>query len=108
MVELSTTSHEVGGYTIHIAEAGAKDAPVVVFLHGSGPGASGASNFRGNYAAFVDAGYRVLLPDLIGYGASSKPDGIDYPLELFTDTVFEALKAHGVETLKQMMYPYNR
>ena len=97
MVELSTTSHEVGGYTIHIAEAGAKDAPVVVFLHGSGPGASGASNFRGNYAAFVEAGYRVLLPDLIGYGASSKPDRIDYPLELFTDTVFEALKAHGVE-----------
>jgi 4,5:9,10-diseco-3-hydroxy-5,9,17-trioxoandrosta-1(10),2-diene-4-oate hydrolase len=84
------------GYDIHIAEAG--EGPAVVFLHGSGPGASGASNFRGNWPAFVAAGYRVILPDLIGYGASSKPEGIDYTLQLFTDTLHEALLAHGVET----------
>jgi 4,5:9,10-diseco-3-hydroxy-5,9,17-trioxoandrosta-1(10),2-diene-4-oate hydrolase len=29
----------------------------------------------------------VILPDLIGYGASSKPEGIDYTLQLFTDTL---------------------
>jgi len=38
----------------------------------------------------------VILPDLIGYGASSKPEGIDYTLQLFTDTVYEALLAHGI------------
>lgn len=96
MGELKTTRHSVGGYEINIAEAGSADAATVVFLHGSGPGASGASNFRDNYAKFVDAGYHVLLPDLIGYGGSSKPEGIDYTLELFTDTVVAALKAHGV------------
>ena len=84
-----------GGHRIHVAEAGA--GRPVVFLHGSGPGASGASNFRLNIDAFVDAGYRVLLPDLIGYGASSKPEGIDYTLQLFTDTVYEALAQAGVE-----------
>jgi pimeloyl-ACP methyl ester carboxylesterase len=31
-------------------------------------------------------GYRVLLPDLIGYGYSSKPTGIDYSLDLFSTT----------------------
>lgn len=92
--ELRRTTYEVGGYQISIAEAG--DGPAVVFLHGSGPGASGASNFRLNVDAFVEAGYRVLLPDLIGYGASSKPEGIDYTLQLFTDTVHGAIVAAGV------------
>lgn len=89
-----TTYKVSGGYEISMAEAG--KGPAVVFLHGSGPGASGTSNFRSNAPAFVDAGYRVLLPDLIGYGASSKPEGIDYTLQLFTDTVFEALTQAGV------------
>lgn len=89
-----TTYAVAGGYEISIAEAG--QGPAVVFLHGSGPGASGSSNFRSNAPAFVAAGYRVLLPDLIGYGASSKPEGIDYTLQLFTDTVFEALSQAGV------------
>ncbi|MEC3948255.1 alpha/beta fold hydrolase [Sphingobium sp. HWE2-09] len=84
-----------GGYDISVAELGA--GPVVVFIHGSGPGASGASNFRQNAQAFADAGYRVVLPDLIGYGQSSKPEGLDYTLQLFTDTLYEALLAHGVE-----------
>jgi 4,5:9,10-diseco-3-hydroxy-5,9,17-trioxoandrosta-1(10),2-diene-4-oate hydrolase len=97
MAELTGTTHRVaGGYDIHIVEAGDPAAPAVVFLHGSGPGASGASNFRQNIDAFVAAGYRVILPDLIGYGASSKPEGLDYTLQLFTDTVHEALAAHGV------------
>jgi 4,5:9,10-diseco-3-hydroxy-5,9,17-trioxoandrosta-1(10),2-diene-4-oate hydrolase len=85
-----------GGHTIHLKEAG--KGPAVVFIHGSGPGASGASNFKLNAPAFVAAGYRVLLPDMIGYGQSSKPEGIDYTLDLFTDTLREALKQHGIET----------
>lgn len=96
MAELKQATYRVGGdYDIHIAEAGS--GPVVVFIHGSGPGASGASNFRQNIDAFVDAGFRVILPDMIGYGASSKPEGVDYPLQLFTDTLYEALRAHGID-----------
>ena len=96
MSALATTKYTVaGGYSIHLAETGS--GPAVVFIHGSGPGASGASNFRQNIDAFVDAGYRVILPDLIGYGASSKPEGIDYTLQLFTDTLYEALQAHGIK-----------
>ena len=93
--ELRRTTYRVAGdYEISIAEVGT--GPAVVFLHGSGPGASGASNFRLNIDAFVDAGYRVLLPDMIGYGASSKPEGIDYTLDLFTGTVRDALMQAGV------------
>ncbi|WP_375195098.1 alpha/beta fold hydrolase [Sphingobium sp.] len=94
--ELTRKTYNVtGGYDISVAEMGS--GPAVVFIHGSGPGASGASNFRQNAGAFAEAGYRVILPDLIGYGASSKPEGLDYTLDLFTNTLFEALQAHGVE-----------
>lgn len=97
MADLKQATYSVaGGYDIHLKEAGS--GPAVVFIHGSGPGASGSSNFRRNIDAFVDAGFRVILPDLIGYGASSKPEGIDYTLELFTDTLYDALRQHGIET----------
>lgn len=96
MLEMTSSRYKVaGGHEIHLAETGEGDA--VVFLHGSGPGASGASNFRDNIAAFVAAGYRAILPDLVGYGSSSKPKDIDYTLELFTETVLDALRQHGVE-----------
>jgi 4,5:9,10-diseco-3-hydroxy-5,9,17-trioxoandrosta-1(10),2-diene-4-oate hydrolase len=73
------------------------EGPAVVFIHGSGPGASGPSNFRYNIEAFAKAGFRVLAPDLIGYGASSKPTGIDYTLDLFADTLLAALDGAGVQ-----------
>lgn len=96
MADLQRSTYRVSGdYEISLAEVGA--GPAVVFIHGSGPGASGASNFRQNIEAYVAAGFRVILPDLIGYGASSKPEGIDYTLQLFTDTLYEALRAHGIE-----------
>lgn len=98
MAELRAATYRVAGdYDIHIKEAGPATGPAVVFIHGSGPGASGASNFRNNIDAFVAAGFRVVLPDMIGYGASSKPEGLDYTLALFTDTLYEALRQHGVE-----------
>lgn len=96
MNEIVWSTYRVDGdYDIRLAETGS--GPVVVFIHGSGPGASGLSNFRDNWLAFVEAGYRVILPDMIGYGESSKPEGIDYTLQLFTDTLYQALRAHGID-----------
>lgn len=82
------------GHRIHYLDQGS--GPVVVFLHGSGSGACGHSNFKGNYPALVAAGYRVILPDLLGYGYSDKPDDIEYPLSLFVECVKQTLDAIGV------------
>ena len=99
MQALRTSRFSVArGYEIVMNEAGPEDGPALVFIHGSGPGASGQSNFRRNIGAFAAAGFRVLLPDLIGYGASSKPADIDYTLALFTDTLMDALEQHGIST----------
>ena len=82
------------GYDLHLREVGT--GPAVVFVHGSGPGVNAHSNFFPNYPVIAAAGYRVLLPDLIGYGYSSKPSGIDYTLDLFTNTLTALLDAVGV------------
>lgn len=51
----------------------------VVMIHGGGPGASGGSNYRRNVSA-LSAKYRLIIPDLPGYGESdkSKIDGPRY------------------------------
>ena len=53
---------------LHYNEAGSGDPPVV-FLHGSGPGASSWSNFQRNLAPMSEH-YRCLLVDQPGYGKS--------------------------------------
>jgi len=80
---------DIGGETIGSAET-------VVFIHGSGPGASGHSNFKQNYPLFVTAGYRVIVPDLPGYGASDKPDTL-YTLDFFVTALSGLLDALDVQ-----------
>lgn len=83
------------GRKIHYLDYG--EGPVVVFLHGSGAGASGHSNFKGNYPYFAQAGFRVLVPDLIGYGYSDKPDDVEYPLSFFAENVTLLLEHLGID-----------
>ena len=62
----------VGMRDIAVTEVGA--GPAVVLLHGGGPGASGTSNYSRNVPVLADR-FRVIVPDLPGYGRSSK--GVD-------------------------------
>jgi 4,5:9,10-diseco-3-hydroxy-5,9,17-trioxoandrosta-1(10),2-diene-4-oate hydrolase len=73
------------------------DGEVVVFLHGSGTGASAYTNFKNNFIALKDAGFRVILPDLPGYGFSSKPEDEIYSLEYFNKKLIELLDALEID-----------
>ena len=66
-----TRTHRVpvGARKIHVAEFGA--GTPLLMLHGGGPGASGQSNYVRNIGALAQR-FRVLVPDLPGYGQSSK------------------------------------
>jgi len=89
---------QAGPIRMHYLEYGDRASPTVVFLHGSGPGNSAWANFRLNKDAFAEAGFRVLMPDMIGFGYTDKPlDLGDYTLQLFCDTLMTGLKAMGVE-----------
>jgi 4,5:9,10-diseco-3-hydroxy-5,9,17-trioxoandrosta-1(10),2-diene-4-oate hydrolase len=52
---------------LHYHEAGEGEA--FVMLHGSGPGVSGWSNFRGNLPVFARH-FRTVVPDMPGFGRS--------------------------------------
>ena len=86
-----------GGQQIHYHEAGPRDAPAVVFLHGAGGGASGYSNFKGNFPAFAEAGFRAIVPDMLGFGLSSKPDIPMYDLDFFVDGLKRFVDALGLQ-----------
>lgn len=59
----------VGSRRIHYAEVG--DGAPVVLLHGGGPGASGLPNYERNIGALARE-FRVIVPDMPGYGRSTK------------------------------------
>ncbi|RHW23386.1 alpha/beta fold hydrolase [Nocardioides immobilis] len=59
----------VGRREIFVTEAGA-GAPVVL-LHGGGAGATGASNYSRNIEVLAEH-FRVIVPDMPGYGRSTK------------------------------------
>jgi len=89
---------QAGPIRMHYLEFGEATNPTVIFLHGSGPGNSAWANFRFNAKVFADAGYRVILPDLIGFGYTDKPLNLgDYTLQLFCDTLIAGLKEMGVD-----------
>ncbi|WP_044871726.1 alpha/beta fold hydrolase [Pseudomonas sp. LFM046] len=82
------------GLRLHYLEAG--EGEPVVFIHGSGPGASGHSNFKQNYPVFANFGYRAIVPDLPGYGRSDKPE-TQYTLEFFVNALTGLLDALDIQ-----------
>jgi len=83
------------GYRMHCLEQGSGEA--VVFLHGSGPGASGHSNFKQNYPFLAEHGFWTIIPDHIGYGFSDKPDDVEYHIDFFVSAIIQVLDELGVE-----------
>jgi 4,5:9,10-diseco-3-hydroxy-5,9,17-trioxoandrosta-1(10),2-diene-4-oate hydrolase len=84
------------GYRMHYIDQG--EGPAVVWLHGSGPGASGHSNFKGNYPHIAEQGYRSIVIDIVGFGFSDKPDDVEYPLSFFVECAKQTLDEIGVDS----------
>ncbi|MDP9325866.1 MAG: alpha/beta fold hydrolase [Candidatus Dormibacteraeota bacterium] len=83
---------EVGGLEFSVIDAGA--GPGVLLLHGF-PDSSYV--WRHQVAALTAAGFRVVAPDLRGFGESAKPEGVDaYRLGNVLDDLRGILKALGV------------
>jgi 4,5:9,10-diseco-3-hydroxy-5,9,17-trioxoandrosta-1(10),2-diene-4-oate hydrolase len=95
----TTALHEqtvnVAGKPMFVAEAG--DGLPVVMLHGGGPGASGVSNYSRNIDALAEH-FRVIVPDLPGYGRSAK--GVDQsdPFGYLADMIRGLLDELGIGT----------
>jgi len=75
----------VNGADVFVADTGS-DAPPLVLLHGGGPGASGLSNYSRNVEA-LSRNFRVLVPDMPGYGRSGKFVDHTDPFGYLADTI---------------------
>lgn len=65
---------EVAGMRMHYVDEGPRDGRVVLLLHGE---PTWSYLYRKMIPPLADAGFRVLAPDLIGFGKSDKPTHMD-------------------------------
>ncbi|MDJ0926077.1 MAG: haloalkane dehalogenase [Gammaproteobacteria bacterium] len=61
---------ELGALRVHYLDEGPTDGHTVVLLHGQ---ATWSYSFRDMIPLLTAAGYRVIAPDLVGFGRSDKP-----------------------------------
>jgi pimeloyl-ACP methyl ester carboxylesterase len=68
----------VDGEKIHYQEAGKVNATPLILIHGF---ASSTLVWSKVFLNLADAGYRVIAPDMLGYGYTSKPRNAQYTIE---------------------------
>ncbi len=86
---------QVNGIQLAVADHGPADGPVVVLLHGF---PELGFSWRHQIGPLAAAGYRLLVPDLRGYGDSDAPDAVEaYAIDVLTRDVLGLLNHAGVE-----------
>ncbi len=85
----------VKGKDIFVAETGS--GPAVVLLHGGGPGASGMSNYARNIEPLAEH-FRVIVPDMPGYGRSTKGVSRRDPFGYLADHIRGVLDELGIDS----------
>jgi pimeloyl-ACP methyl ester carboxylesterase len=97
-------STNIDGLDIFYREAGAKDAPVVLLLHGFPT----SSQMYRNLIPKLAGQYRVIAPDYPGFGYSSSPDHdqFSYRFDIFSEIVEKLLNHLGVEKFYVYLMDY--
>lgn len=87
-------SINAGGIDTNYHEAG-KGEPVVLF-HGSGPGVSAFANWR-LVIPHLANNFRVLAPDIVGFGFTERPAEISYNMDIWLKHAIDFLDALEIE-----------
>lgn len=93
---LAFSLYDIDGLTLHVGEAGPKDGPAVILLHGFPEFWWG---WRHQIASLAEAGFRVIVPDQRGYNLSGKPQGRrSYDLDLLAGDILGLADKLGLES----------
>ena len=89
------TRVNVGEIDLAVYEAGPKDGPTIVLVHGW---PELAHSWKNQIGPLADAGYHVLAPDVRGFGGSDNPKDKDqYTIHHLTGDLKGLLDAKGVD-----------
>jgi pimeloyl-ACP methyl ester carboxylesterase len=81
---------DAGGIKTNYLEAGS--GPTVVLIHGSGPGVTAYANWRLVLPALAER-FRVLAPDMVGFGFTERPEKAEFGLDVWADQVVNFIDA---------------
>jgi len=81
--EIGATA-DANGIKTNYLQAGTGDP--VILIHGSGPGVTSYANWRLVLPALAE-NFRVVAPDMVGFGFSERPANIEYGIQAWADQV---------------------
>lgn len=95
---------EIDGREIFYREAGSKDAPTILLLHGF---PTSSHMFRNLMPVLADK-FHLVAPDYVGYGKSSMPlvDGFEYTFEHQTDIAEKFTEKLGLQKYSLYVMDY--
>lgn len=86
---------EVEGVPVHYQEAGDTNAPTLILIHGF---VSSTLVWSEVFLPLAAAGFRVIAPDLLGYGYSGKPRHGDYTIEAQAQMIVGLMQRLEIES----------
>lgn len=104
---MASTAHrtvDVDGLNVFYREAGPKNAPVLLLLHGF---PTSSHMFRNLIPALADTA-RIIAPDLPGFGFSDAPDRAEfaYTFDTLTDVIDSFTETLGLERYAVYVFDY--
>jgi pimeloyl-ACP methyl ester carboxylesterase len=84
---------QVDGYRVHYLAEGPADGQAIVLVHGLGARAEDWSSLAPYLA---QAGFRVYMPDLVGYGRSERPVNFSYSVRGEASIVVDFMNTMGI------------
>jgi len=85
---------KTGSYNTNYHDVGS--GSTVVMLHGSGPGVSAWANWNKLFP-ILSKKYRILAPDMVGFGYTERPEGVVYDMNTWMDQTIHFFDAMGIE-----------
>jgi len=93
---------EVKGVDVFYREAGPKDAPAVLLLHGFGA----SSHMFRDLIPQLATGYRVIAPDLPGFGLTRADKSFKYTFDNLADVIDAFTTAKGLQRYAIYVFDY--
>ncbi|MFC3468853.1 alpha/beta fold hydrolase [Massilia oculi] len=93
---------QVKGVDVFFREAGPKDAPAVLLLHGFGA----SSHMFRDLIPQLAGGYRVIAPDLPGFGLTRADKSFKYTFDNLADVIDAFTTARGLQRYAIYVFDY--